>query len=58
VGDAGQLVGELLEHRRHPLGLLVVGGSFLLITGQYPSDLFDLVLRLDRWQYRFITTSP
>jgi hypothetical protein len=38
------------------LGLLViVGGFFLLITRQYPTALFDLVVGLDRWQYRVIT---
>jgi hypothetical protein len=38
------------------LGLLVVvAGFFLLITRQYPRALFDLVLGLNRWQYRVIT---
>jgi hypothetical protein len=38
------------------LGLLVVvAGFFLLITREYPRALFDLVLGLNRWQYRVIT---
>lgn len=38
------------------LGLLVVvAGFFLLITREYPGALFDLVLGLNRWQYRVIT---
>ncbi len=38
------------------LGLLVVvAGFFLLVTREYPTALFDLVLGLNRWQYRVIT---
>src|SRR5687768_13498648 len=38
------------------LGLLVViAGVLLLITLDYPRALFDLVLGLNRWQYRVIT---
>ena len=38
------------------LGLLVViAGFFVLVTRDYPRPLFDLVLGLNRWQYRVIT---
>jgi len=35
--------------------LVVVAGFFLLITGQYPRGLFDLLLGINRWLYRVIT---
>lgn len=34
---------------------MVVAGFFVLITREYPRPLFDLVLGLNRWQYRVIT---
>lgn len=34
--------------------LVVVAGTFLLITGQYPRGLFDLLLGINRWLYRTI----
>jgi Domain of unknown function (DUF4389) len=35
--------------------LVVIAGFFLLITRQYPRDLFDLLLGINRWFYRVLT---
>ncbi len=35
--------------------LVVVAGSFLLITGHYPQTLFDLLMGINRWLYRVLT---
>ena len=35
--------------------LVVVAGSFLLITGRYPRALFDLLVGINRWLYRTFT---
>jgi hypothetical protein len=35
--------------------LVVVAGSFLLLTGRYPHTLFDLLLGINRWLYRAFT---
>ena len=35
--------------------LVVVAGSFLLLTGRYPHTLFDLLLGINRWLYRTFT---
>ena len=37
--------------------LVVVAGSFLLITGRYPQTLFDLLIGINRWLYRVLTYS-
>ena len=34
--------------------LVVIAGSFLLITGTYPRPLFELLLGVNRWIYRVI----
>ena len=35
--------------------LVVLAGFFLLITGQYPRGLFDLLVGINRWLYRVLT---
>ena len=35
--------------------LVVIAGFFLLITGQYPHALFDLLIGINRWLYRVLT---
>jgi hypothetical protein len=35
--------------------LVVLAGFFLLITGQYPRSLFDLLLGINRWLYRVLS---
>ena len=35
--------------------LVVIAGFFLLISGRYPSALFDLLLGINRWLYRVLT---
>ena len=35
--------------------LVVVAGTFLLLTGRYPHTLFDLLLGINRWLYRTFT---
>lgn len=35
--------------------LVVVAGSFLLITRRYPGGLFDLLVGVNRWLYRVLT---
>jgi Domain of unknown function (DUF4389) len=34
--------------------LVVIAGFFLLITGKYPSGMFDLLLGISRWFYRVL----
>jgi hypothetical protein len=38
--------------------LVVLAGFFLLITGQYPRALFDLLVGINRWFYASSPTSP
>ena len=33
----------------------VLAGFFLLITGQYPRAIFDLLVGISRWLYRVLT---
>ncbi|MCU1473688.1 DUF4389 domain-containing protein [Amnibacterium sp.] len=35
--------------------LVVLAGTFLLITGVYPRPLFDFLLGINRWLYRVVT---
>jgi hypothetical protein len=35
--------------------LVVIAGTFLLITGVYPRPLFDFLLGVNRWLYRVVT---
>ena len=35
--------------------LVVLAGFFLLITGQYPRAMFDLLIGINRWLYRVLT---
>jgi Domain of unknown function (DUF4389) len=35
--------------------LVVIAGFFLLISGRYPSALFDLLLGINRWLYRVLS---
>jgi hypothetical protein len=34
--------------------LVVIAGFFLLITGQYPRAMFDLLMGINRWLYRVV----
>ena len=35
--------------------VVVLAGFFLLITGQYPRAIFDLLVGISRWLYRVLT---
>jgi len=35
--------------------LVVIAGFFMLITGQHPRAMFDLLLGINRWLYRVLT---
>jgi Domain of unknown function (DUF4389) len=35
--------------------LVVIAGFFLLVTGQYPRAMFDLLVGINRWLYRVLT---
>lgn len=34
--------------------LVVIAGFFLLITGRYPTSLFDFLMGINRWMYRVL----
>lgn len=34
--------------------LVVIAGTFLLLTGRYPRPLFDLLIGINRWVYRVV----
>jgi hypothetical protein len=58
--EALRTLGSVLEQRGHPFGLLVVGGSSLLLLGllDRPTGDLDVIGLADNGHYRKITALP